>query len=84
MLLLYCCSEVVKGCFPECSLLLVLLEDASLESELTERYVVQAAKQAAQLPEHQLLVLRDLPSVEMACRTQRKLFKCATDMTPTG
>lgn len=78
------CRELTEGCFPGCSLLLVLLEDCSLESGLAQRYVLQAAPEAADLPQQQQMLLSELASVEQVCRKAKPVFKSAASGDLTG
>jgi hypothetical protein len=72
-LLYACCSHVVEGCFPGCSLLLVLLEEGSLESEAAMRYVVAPTPGTSHLAQAEEFGLEQLPSVEAALRSKRVL-----------
>jgi hypothetical protein len=63
---LCCCSHVVEGCFPGCTLLLVLLEEGSLDSGSATRYVLTAAPEATHLAQAETMDLAELPSVEAA------------------
>lgn len=67
--------EVTAGCFPNCSLVLVLLEEASLGSCAAQRHVIHAAPDLAALPKVSSLPLSALPSVEAACKERHVIFK---------
>jgi hypothetical protein len=69
------CREVTAGCFPNCSLVLVLLEEASLGSCAAQRHVIHAAPEFAGLPKVSSLPLGALPSVETACKERHVIFK---------
>jgi hypothetical protein len=68
-----CRSQVVEGCFPGCSLLLVLLEEGSLDSGAAMRYVVAPMPGTSHLPQAEEFSLDELPSVEAALCSKRVL-----------
>jgi hypothetical protein len=69
------CSLLAARCFPGCSLLLVLLEDGSLDSGLAQRYVLQVDESASHLLEQQQMEVADLPTVDMACTRGEPVYK---------
>jgi hypothetical protein len=69
------CSLLAGRCFPGCSLLLVLLEDFTLDSGLAQRNVLHVDEAASHLMEQQHMELADLPTVDMACTRGQPVFK---------
>lgn len=72
------CSELATTSFPGCSLMLMLLEDASLDSGIVTCHVVQAAPDVPDLHrQQQQMPLELLPTVELACRRGQMLARSA-------
>lgn len=69
------CREVLQGCFPGLTLLLCVVESEAQDSDLLQRYVLQAAADAADLPASEQLLLQEVPSVEHACLLGKPVTK---------
>lgn len=79
------CSHMVDGCFPGCTLLLVLLEEGAGVDTLgatATRYLVTPTPEAGRLSPAALVELRDVPSVQGVLRSKQVL--AANMINPKG